>query len=96
MKKIKQSPISIYGTHYVIEPTYLHLLVLGPCLSQQVLRLTEDPSVWVQGTRRWQAGSRCGVRLTGTLMTHQPQSIRPLRTQNLPSDTGHVYYQLLE
>lgn len=48
-KKIKQSPTSIYGTHYAVDPTYLHLLALGPRLSQQVLRLTEDPSVWVPG-----------------------------------------------
>lgn len=48
------------------------------------------------GTGRWQAESTCGVTLTGSLMTHQTQSSRSLRTQTLPSGVGHIYYQPLE
>lgn len=41
-KKIKQSH-NIYWIQYVVGPTHLHLLVLGPCQSQLVLWLIQDP-----------------------------------------------------
>lgn len=93
-KKIKQSHTNIYWTQYVVGPTHPDLLVLGPCQSQLVLWLIQDPLG--SGVRKVVGRVRCGVRLTGALMTCQPQSSRPLRTQNLPSGVGHICYQPLQ